>query len=566
MHKNKVGYLWAAALVVALVIAAPASGSGTPSYYPSGPQTNVSKQTLIDGGWTLCWSSLYGESDTLQNIYDSCTGASILYAAGATNSDTYMLLAAGESGVVFSQTGYNETLENNGTYWYLNPTQSMGFAPTASIYQSSADTSEMSDPLRMSWHLGTWCNPEPSICGGWRVGATVGLNSSTDYERAIWHSGGAVVAQPAVSQEDYDALQAQYDALSASHIVLQAEYDALYSDYVALQNSYDSYVASSDESISAYLSTISDLNATIDDRNSTIAGLNSAIDAYKITIDKRNATIAGYISKVDSLSEALSKAEDALKDKTAQLVSAEETIELLKTTIDELNGKVTSTEKQLAATLETLAKSKSDSEIERAKSADLTKQLAASQARVEELEAKLATALGQIEELKIKNDTTQKQLDDALAKIDTLVKQLGDANDTIQEQRNKIDQLQAIVEDDSNAEQNLELAGELTVMAMNKFATSEKGSEEYEAALVLLAIAAEADDPDLPEELAALPVVGAVAGQVLEVMNDLGNIGADIAPEQRERAEEIVVASIIAGNIAVSAGASAPSGGARRKV
>jgi hypothetical protein len=160
----------------------------------------------------------------------------------------------------------------------------------------------------------------------------------------------------------------------------------------------------------------------------------------------------------------------------------------------------------------------------------------------------------------------KKQLDDALAKIDTLVKQLGDANTTIQEQRSKIDQLQAIVEDDGNAEQNLELAGELTVMAMNKFATAEKDSEEYEAALVLLAIAAEADDPDLPEELAALPVVGAVAGQVLEVMNDLGNIGADIAPEQRERAEEIVVASVIAGNIAVSAGASAPSGGARRKI
>lgn len=566
MYKNKVGYLWATALVVALVIAAPASGSGTPSYYPSGPQTNVSKQTLIDGGWTLCWSSLYGESDALQNIYDSCTGASILYAAGATNSDTYMLLAAGESSVVFSQTGYNETLENNGTYWYLNPTQSMGFAPTASIYQSSADTSEMSDPLRMSWHLGTWCNPEPSICGGWRVGATLGLNGSTDYERAIWHSGGAVVAQPAVSQEDYDALQAQYDALSASHIVLQAEYDALYSDYVALQDSYDSYVASSDESISTYLSTIADLNATIKDKNGTIAELNSAIESYKITIGDRNTTIAGYISKVDSLSEALSNTEAALAAKSAELKSAQETIVLLKTTIDELNGKVASTEEQLATTMKTLAKSKSDLELEKAKTVDLTKQLAASQARIEELEAKLATALGQIEELKIKNNTTQKNLDDALAKVDTLVKQLSDANATIKEQREKIDQLQAIVEDDGNAEQNLALAKELTDIAMVTFETAEKDSEEYEAALVLLSIAAEADDPDLPEELAALPVVGAVAGQVLEVMNDLGNIGADIAPEQRERAEEIVVASVIAGNIAVSAGASAPSGGARRKV
>jgi uncharacterized coiled-coil protein SlyX len=542
-----------------VLIATPAGGSNAPSYYPSGPQTNVSKQTLIDGGWTLCWSSLYGETDTLQNIYDSCTGASIIYAAGATNSDTYMLLAAGESSVVFSQTGYNETVENNGTYWYLNPTQSMGFAPTASIYQSSADTSDMSDPLRMSWHLGTWCNPEPSICGGWRVGATVGLNSSTDYERAIWHSGGAIVAQPAVSQEDYDALQAQYDQLSSLYATLLDDYKALGETAESINASYQEYVSWSEV-------VIADQTAVIEDQNKTINDLNSAIDSYKVTINDRNVTIAGYISKVDSLTEALAKANADIAAKKAELVSAEETINILKTTIDELNGKVTSTEEQLATALETLAKSKSDLEIERAKSTDLTKQLAASQARIEELEAKLATALGQIEELKIKNDTTQKQLDDALAKIDTLVKQLGDANTTIQEQRSKIDQLQAIVEDDGNAEQNLELAGELTVMAMNKFATAEKDSEEYEAALVLLAIAAEADDPDLPEELAALPVVGAVAGQVLEVMNDLGNIGADIAPEQRERAEEIVVASIIAGNIAVSAGASAPSGGARRKI
>lgn len=563
MHKNKVGYLWAA-LLAALVVATPASGSGVPSYYPSGPQTNVSKQTLIDGGWTLCWSSLYGDSEPLQNIYDSCTGASLLYAAGPTNADTYMLVAAGESSVVFSQTGYNETVENNGTHWYLNPNQSMGFAPTAAIQQSSADTSNLSDPLRMSWHLG-FCGAD-YVCGGWRVGATNGLNNSQDYERAIWHSGGAPVAQPAVSQEDYDNLQAQYDALSASYSVLQIGYDELYADYVALQDSYDSYVASSDESISTYLSTISDLNATVDSKNNTIAELNSAIDAYKITISDRNTTIAGYVSKVDSLTEALANTEAALAAKSAALTSAEETIVLLKTTIDELNGKVASTEEQLATTMETLAKSKSDLELEKAKTADLTKQLAASQARIEELEAKLATALGRIEELKIKNTTAQKELDDALAKVDTLVKQLSDANTTIKEQREKIDQLQAIVEDDGDAEQNLALAEELTDIAMTTFETAEKDSEEYGAALVLLAIAAEADDPDLPEELAALPVVGAVAGQVLEVMNDLGNIGADIAPEQRERAEEIVVASVIAGNIAVSAGASAPSGGARRKV
>lgn len=45
-------------------------------------------------------------------------------------------------------------------------------------------------------------------------------------------------------------------------------------------------------------------------------------------------------------------------------------------------------------------------------------------------------------------------------------------------------------------------------------------------------------------------MVGAVAEEVLELFNDLGNIGADIAPEVRERAEEVAVAAVIVGQIA----------------
>ena len=83
----------------------------------------------------------------------------------------------------------------------------------------------------------------------------------------------------------------------------------------------------------------------------------------------------------------------------------------------------------------------------------------------------------------------------------------------------------------------------------------EKGSEQYEEALEALAVIAEADDAELSEELAAIPVLGAVAGQVLDVFNDLGNVGADMAPEQRERAEETVVAAVIVGQVAQVAAA-----------
>jgi hypothetical protein len=99
----------------------------------------------------------------------------------------------------------------------------------------------------------------------------------------------------------------------------------------------------------------------------------------------------------------------------------------------------------------------------------------------------------------------------------------------------------------------------LSEAAVETLATSEQGSEEYQQALEVLAVIAEADDQELPAELAAIPLVGDVAGAVLEVFNDLGNIGADMAPEQRERAEETVVAAVIVGQVAQVASAAAAS-------
>jgi len=134
------------------------------------------------------------------------------------------------------------------------------------------------------------------------------------------------------------------------------------------------------------------------------------------------------------------------------------------------------------------------------------------------------------------------------------MQQLKDANATISEQKNKIEQLRAITSDEG-APQNLDLAQEVKDIGIAKLATAEKDSEEYEAGLALLAVAAEADDPDLPQAVAVIPVVGAVAGQVLETMNDLGNIGADISPEVRERSEEVVIAGVIVGGQVASASA-----------
>lgn len=65
--------------------------------------------------------------------------------------------------------------------------------------------------------------------------------------------------------------------------------------------------------------------------------------------------------------------------------------------------------------------------------------------------------------------------------------------------------------------------------------------------------AAEADDIEVPAEIAAIPVLGAVAQGLTDVANFLGNVGSDMAPEVREKAQKTVVAAVVVGQIAQTA-------------
>lgn len=103
---------------------------------------------------------------------------------------------------------------------------------------------------------------------------------------------------------------------------------------------------------------------------------------------------------------------------------------------------------------------------------------------------------------------------------------------------------------------------QLVEAALETFETAEQGSPEYEQALEALAVAAEADDAELPSELAAIPLLGDVAGAALEVFNNIGNVGADMSPQVREEAEKTVIASVIAVQAAASAVAAATTAAA----
>jgi hypothetical protein len=89
--------------------------------------------------------------------------------------------------------------------------------------------------------------------------------------------------------------------------------------------------------------------------------------------------------------------------------------------------------------------------------------------------------------------------------------------------------------------------------ALETFETAEQGSPEYEQALEALFVAAQADDIVLDEALAAIPLLGDVLGGATELINFLGNAGADMSPQVREDSEKIVVTAVVAVQAALSA-------------
>jgi len=87
-----------------------------------------------------------------------------------------------------------------------------------------------------------------------------------------------------------------------------------------------------------------------------------------------------------------------------------------------------------------------------------------------------------------------------------------------------------------------------------------------EEQMAVLAEEAKADDPVVPQELAAIPLLGDAAVAVLEAFNAIGNLGADMTPEVREEAQKAVVSTILVSQVATGAAATAASASMTRKI
>ena len=216
-------------------------------YYPSGIQQNVSEQTLRNNGWTLFYEQTYGTAIGQSTTPIRPSGQYVILSGKAVGSTTILLAAAAPTAQVFTETVINTPQLLNGTYWYYTlsttwPDQgSIGFAPTNSINQNSADYGNWTDPLRLSWHLSEGL-------GGYRLGDinrdTNGDNTGIDlnqgeggaaYLKQVWTWNGVSTANVRRSS-NLTFAQSLYasDTLSDEDGQLRATVDQIMNKYGSL--------------------------------------------------------------------------------------------------------------------------------------------------------------------------------------------------------------------------------------------------------------------------------------------------------------------------------------------
>ena len=196
-----------------------AQWSWIPSYYPSGPQTNVTTTSVTGGGWELCWSGPYNGFAKFSVILAACDGEYIMYTgwSGVSTSpetlpSTLPVLAAAPRSDVFATTAtasIADATSSNGSKWYFGDdrgaaadgSQAVGFTDTQSgtpCYDGSLSICWHSAPnIPASYGWGgaspAWAATEAGLSPGWSLAATRLLGqgpsdgNGANYTRAIFH-------------------------------------------------------------------------------------------------------------------------------------------------------------------------------------------------------------------------------------------------------------------------------------------------------------------------------------------------------------------------------------------
>ncbi|MCB9548300.1 MAG: hypothetical protein H6706_20990 [Myxococcales bacterium] len=159
----------------------------------AGVQHDVPPATIADRGWQQCYRDLYGNNGTpMADILGGCEADELMIACRQVGQPNFLLAAEGDFAEVTRDVGNGNAAINNhnGVDFYYSPTWSWGFAAEGTgVSRNSCDTANVQAGDRLCWHTSN-----NAISGGYRCGATTGLNGSNQWERVVFRRNSAAPA------------------------------------------------------------------------------------------------------------------------------------------------------------------------------------------------------------------------------------------------------------------------------------------------------------------------------------------------------------------------------------
>ncbi|CAF4287617.1 unnamed protein product [Rotaria sp. Silwood2] len=151
-----------------------------------GVQLNLNPVSL-PYGWSQCYNGTYDvflNTTTLTSVLNTCNKAKLLLGCRPKGNTNLTVAAMGlRADVLYNCSTYSScTNVANGVGWYYSDNYSWGFAnDNDTVARGSCDIGSTNAAYRLCWHTDQWS-------GGWRCGASTGLNNDNTTERVIYHA------------------------------------------------------------------------------------------------------------------------------------------------------------------------------------------------------------------------------------------------------------------------------------------------------------------------------------------------------------------------------------------
>jgi chromosome segregation ATPase len=353
------------------------------------------------------------------------------------------------------------------------------------------------------------------------------------------------------------------------------EVQGRYNSQLTITNQYQSTLSSAEQVVAAAQAEVITANNVLNDAiaaeadaqahyESTKAEHEAAIEEADLALAAKTAASSTLLAATDTLSTATSEEQSAstvLASKKTALGNADALLIQATTSKDQAV-----TELQQATVEADTAEANFQTATAALNAADFALTTATTNKTVSE--EKVATAEVSLTET---NNSVQKVSNISFQEVEQLLTKEPDPEPEGSAEIPPV--IEDLMEVDLKAVDPTELTSEqaqqLVEAALVVFETATEGSPEYQQALDALYLAAQEDDIQVDPALAEIPGIGQAAEAVVAALNIIGNVGADISPKARKKAQTLVVTTLVVGQIAQTAAlatATASSGSSSRTI